>query len=483
MMEGRPRAAVIQTVPVSVGRRSLFGRAQQFASRAYGPMFAAGLHYWQLGDGQYWGHNAIIRIAPFMENCALPRLPGKPPLGGEILSHDFVEAALLGRAGWELWLAFDLPGSYEEPSSSLLEEMKRDRRWCQGNLQHLHLLQTRGMVGAHRALFLNGVMSYVSALLWFCFLGLSSAEAILEALREPDYFPSGASLFPEWPIWRPDWALSLTAVTAAILFLPKLLSVVLIVFKWRRVRAFGGFLRLLASVLVEILLSSLFAPIRMVFHTRFVLTNLLGHTVAWRSSAREDSETGWGEALRHHGADTVVAAAWGLGVYWLNPQYFWWLTPIVAALVLSVPTSVLASRIRLGDRARRLGLFTTPEERDPPRELLDLQEGLTLAKAEGAKLPPQEADGFVRGVVDPYVNALHRALLGPPRTLKAAIRRRFHELEERARDHGPAALTRQERRALLYDPQAVTDLHRRVWAAADADQAARWGRPGADSQP
>jgi membrane glycosyltransferase len=178
-----------------------------------------------------------------------------------------------------------------------------------------------------------------------------------------------------------------------------------------------------------------------------------------------------------------VAAAWGLGVYWLNPQYFWWLTPIVAALVLSVPTSVLASRIRLGERARRLGLFTTPEERDPPRELLDLQEGLALAKAEGAKLPPQEWGGFVRGVVDPYVNALHRALLGPPRKLNAAIRRRFHELEEKARDHGPAALTREERRALLYDPQAVTDLHRKVWAAADADQAARWGRPGADSQP
>src|SRR6185503_8445153 len=213
---------------------------------------AAGLHYWQLGDGQYWGHNAIIRVAPFMAHCALPRLPGKPPLGGEILSHDFVEAALMGRAGWTLWLAYDLPGSYEEVPSTLLEEMNRDRRWCQGNLQHLRLLFTEGVFGAHRALFLNGVMSYVSALLWFAFLTLSTLEAIENVLRPPDYFPHGASLFPEWPIWRPDWAYSLIAVIALILFFPKLLSIVLIVFKRRKARAFGGVIRLTVSVVLEI---------------------------------------------------------------------------------------------------------------------------------------------------------------------------------------------------------------------------------------
>ncbi len=478
MMERRPRAAVIQSVPVSTGHRSLFARAQQFASRTYGPMFAAGLHYWQLGDGQYWGHNAIIRIAPFMEHCSLPRLPGQPPLGGEILSHDFVEAALLGRAGWALWLAFDLPGSYEDTSSSLLEEMKRDRRWCQGNLQHLRLLPTRGLVGAHRALFLNGALSYVSALLWFGFLALSTAEAVWEAVHEPVYFPSGPSLFPDWPIWRPYWALSLVGVTAAILFLPKVLSLFLILFKWRTARAFGGVFRLFASVFIEIILSSLFAPIRMVFHTRFVLTNLFGHTVSWRSSAREDSETTWGEALRHHGLDTVVAGAWGLGVYWLNPQYFWWLTPIVAALILSVPLSVLASRVRLGDRARRLGLFVTPEESDPPAELRDLREELAAASTRRAAFPPMEADGFARVVVDPYVNALHRALLGPPRKLRATIRGRHRAMTDRASMGGPASLGAAERRVLLYDPQAVTDLHRSVWALADDHRAARWGRPG-----
>ena len=366
LMERNPEAGVIQTSPVAIGRRSLFGRAQQFAIRVYGPMFTAGLHFWQLGDGQYWGHNAIIRIAPFMAHCGLGRLPGKPPLGGEILSHDFVEAALMGRAGWSLWLAYDLDGSYEEIPSSLLEEMKRDRRWCQGNLQHMRLLFTKGLFGAHRALFLNGALSYMSALLWFAFLSLSTAAAIVNALTPPDYFPAGRSLFPEWPIWRPNWALSLLAVTAMILFLPKLLSIVLIVVRNRGARAYGGVLRLTASVVLEIIVASLLAPIRMVFHTRFVLLNLIGRTVAWRSSRREDSETTWRDALAHHGVDTVVATGWGVSLYWLNPQYFFWVLPIVAALVLSVPLSVLTSRISVGRSARRLRLFVIPEEIAPP---------------------------------------------------------------------------------------------------------------------
>src|SRR6185295_4023625 len=148
-------------------------------------------------------------------------------------SHDFVEAALMGRAGWSLWLAYDLGGSYEEVPSTLLDEMNRHRRWCQGNLQHMRLLFIEGLFGAHRALFLNGALSYVSALLWFGFLTLSTIAAIVNVMREPDYFPHGASLFPEWPIWRPDWALALLAVTGMILFLPKGLSVLLIVLKRR----------------------------------------------------------------------------------------------------------------------------------------------------------------------------------------------------------------------------------------------------------
>ncbi|HET6304234.1 MAG TPA: glucans biosynthesis glucosyltransferase MdoH [Myxococcota bacterium] len=479
LMQRNPRVGMIQTAPQTVNRRSLFARVQQFANKLYGPMFAAGLHYWQLGHGQYWGHNAILRVAPFMRHCSLTRLPGRPPWGGEILSHDFVEAALLGRAGWEIWLAFDLDGSFEEPPSTLLEEMKRDRRWCQGNLQHSRLLFSEGLFPAHRALFVNGVMSYVSALLWFGFLALSSAEAISEALRPPDYFPSGRSLFPEWPVWRPDWALTLVAVTGSILFLPKILGILLVLLRGTA-RQFGGPLRLGASVLFEILLSSLLAPIRMVFHSRFVLWNLLGRTVAWRSQGREDLETSWRAAFAHHGWDTLVASAWGAGVYWLNPDYFWWLTPIVAALILSVPVSVLASRISLGMAARRFGLFVIPEESAPPPELVELQAEIRRARERGRELPPAERDGLVRAVVDPYANAIHAALLGRRGALQPRIRERRRALLRRAVLEGPDALAGSERRVLLADPELASEAHAAVWSIAERERARTWGRPGGD---
>ncbi len=159
-MELSPQAGIIQTAPIIVNRESLFARVQQFASRVYGPLFSASLAFWQLGESYYWGHNAIIRIAPFVKHCGLARLPGEPPLGGEVLSHDFVEAALMGRTGLEVWLVHDLTGSYEESPPNILDELKRDRRWCQGNLQHLRLLFGDGIRFGHRAIMAMGVMAY-----------------------------------------------------------------------------------------------------------------------------------------------------------------------------------------------------------------------------------------------------------------------------------------------------------------------------------
>lgn len=474
LAERQPTAGMIQTVPTSVYRRSIFGRVQQFSGRVYGPMFTAGLHYWQLGDGQYWGHNTIIRIAPFMEHCGLPPLPGKPPLGGDILSHDFVEAALMGRAGWSIWLAFDLPGSLEETPSSMLEEMKRDRRWCQGNLQHVRLLFTEGLFGAHRALFLNGVLSYVSALLWFSFLLLSTTEAIRYALTEPDYFPSEGGLFPEWPVWRPDWALMLLGVTCVILFLPKVLSVILILVRGRA-RQFGGVLALLFSVPLEILLSSLFAPIRMVFHTRFVLTNLLGRTVGWKSQPREDAETTWREAFTHHAGDTVFATIWAALLFRLSPDYFWWVTPVVGALILSIPVSVLVSRIELGDKARRLGLFVIPDEVDPPRELVELDERMAEAKEHTAELPAPWRDGFAMAVADPIMNAVHRSLLGGPRRLRASIREARWNLLGDLLVGGPESADNRTRKIVLNDPELIEEMHQRVWQCDDEDVSKLWG--------
>jgi membrane glycosyltransferase len=318
----------------------------------------------------------------------------------------------------------------------------------------------------------------VSALLWFLFLSLSTAEAILRAVKQPDYFPSGPTLFPEWPIWRPDWAYSLLTVTMSILFLPKILSAVLVMVRGPGVRCYGGFVGFVTSILLEFVASTLFAPIRMVFHSKFVLTNLIGRIVVWRSPPRGDQETTWSEAFRHLGLTTVLACLWGGGVYWLNPGYFWWLTPILLALVLSVPVSALVSRVRLGGRARAARLFTTPEETTPPEELADLRNLLAAATKRERELAPPERDGFVRAIVDPLVNALHRWMLRGARTIRPSVREARRKLVERAVADGPQSLTPRERRALLLDAAALDELHRRVWAIADGESARRWGRPG-----
>ncbi len=222
-------------------------------------------------------------------------------------------------------------------------------------------------------------------------------------------------------------------------------------------------------------MSSLFAPIRMVFHTRFVLANLLGRTVGWRSAIRGDSETSWREALRHHGLDTLVASGWAAAVFWLSPTYFWWLTPVVVALMVSIPVSVWSSRARAGRRARAAGLLLTPEETNRPQELVDLAGELASAEAARAKEPAWRRDGFVRAVVDPLLNAVHCALQGPPRSLHPRLRSARRKLLARALEEGPARLGTTERGQLLRDPELLGELHRAVWNIGEPERAARWG--------
>ena len=371
IMDLHPEAGIVQTAPTTVNCESLFGRVQQFASRAYGPMLAAGLRFWQLGESYYWGHNAILRVAPFIKSCGLAKLPGEPPLGGEILSHDFVEAALMGRAGWEVWVVHDLGGSYEESPPTLADELKRDRRWCQGNLQHLRLLFGDGIRGGHRAIFSMGVMAYLSALLWFLFLLLHTVEIILQSLLPPTYFSTEPSLFPIWPQWHPEWAIAVLSTTAVLLFLPKLLALLLIL-RNREAHLFGGLIPLCASIVAEIFVSTWLAPIRMWFHSKFVVLTLLGKQIQWHSQCRTDNETSWGEALRLHGFSTFLAIAWIAGMTWWNAAASVWLLPVAIALLLSIPLSVYSSRVSLGRAARRWRLFLIPEELVPPQVIKEL---------------------------------------------------------------------------------------------------------------
>ncbi|HEX7382112.1 MAG TPA: glucans biosynthesis glucosyltransferase MdoH [Nevskiaceae bacterium] len=448
VMEAHPNAGIVQTAPRAAGHDTLYARFQQFATRVYGPLFTAGLHFWQLGESHYWGHNAIIRVAPFIRHCALGRLPGHGALAGEILSHDFVEAALMRSKGWGVWIAYDLPGSYEEMPPNLLDELKRDRRWCQGNLMNFRLFLAKGLQPAHRVIFMTGVMAYLSAPLWFGFLLLSTAILVIRTVQPPQYFTHPYQLFPLWPEWHPGWAIALFSATALLLFLPKFLAAILIIAKGAR--AFGGAFRLLVSVVLELAFSTLLAPIRMLFHTRFVLFALTGFGTQWKSPPRGDAETSWRMALSHHAFDTALGVIWAGGVYWANPGYLWWLAPIVGALIVSVPLSVYSSRTSLGRAARRHRLLLIPEEYDPPAPL--------RATARYATNAAQEPS-FHDAVMDPAINALMCAS-GEPRPIRpAGTAAERAKLLESAMKDGLRALDERARETLLNDPLTLSLLH------------------------
>ena len=460
LMEANPDAGIIQTGPRASGMDTLYARMQQFATRVYGPLFTAGLHFWQLGESHYWGHNAIIRMKPFIEHCALAPLPGKGAFAGAILSHDFVEAALMRRAGWGVWIAYDLPGSYEELPPNLLDELKRDRRWCHGNLMNFRLFLVKGMHPVHRAVFLTGVMSYLSAPLWFLFLVLSTALLATNTLMEPQYFIEPYQLYPLWPQWHPEKAVALFSTTIVLLFLPKLLSVILI---WAKgATEFGGRIKVTLSMLMEMLFSMLLAPVRMIFHTRFVLAAFLGWAATWNSPQRDDDSTPWSEAVRRHGPQTLLGIAWASLVAWLNPSFLWWLAPIVGSLVLSIPVSVISSRTRLGLAAKDEKLFLIPEEYATPQELLATDQYTHENRWHALHA------GFVRAVVDPRQNALACAMATARHGQAAPIEALRAERVAKAMEVGPKGLDLNTRLALLSDPVALTRLHEQVWAEHNA---------------
>ena len=459
LMEANPNAGIIQSSPRASGMDTLYARCQQFATRVYGPLFTAGLHFWQLGESHYWGHNAIIRVKPFIEHCALAPLPGEGSFAGSILSHDFVEAALMRRAGWGVWIAYDLPGSYEELPPNLLDELKRDRRWCHGNLMNFRLFLVKGMHPVHRAVFLTGVMSYLSAPLWFMFLALSTALQVVHTLMEPQYFLQPRQLFPVWPQWRPELAIALFSTTLVLLFLPKLLSVVLV---WcKGAKPYGGGLRVLASLFLEMLFSVLLAPVRMLFHTVFVVSAFLGWEVVWNSPQRDDDATPWSEAFRRHGSQMLLGLVWAGGMGWLDLNFLWWLSPIVFSLILSPFVSVLSSRRTLGQASKRARLFLIPEESNPPQELIDTDRYVELNRGRALD------NGFMHALFHPSFNAL-ASTLATSRHLESDILDFARDRRvEQALSQSPAKLDRDSRLALLSDPVTLSRMHYRLWQHAD----------------
>ncbi len=452
LMERHTDAGIIQTAPRACGHETLHARVQQFGSRVYGPLFTAGMHYWQLGESHYWGHNAIIRLAPFMAHCGLAPLPGSAALSGDVMSHDFVEAALMRRAGWKVWIAYDLAGSYEQVPPNLLAELQRDRRWCHGNLQNSRLMFEPGLHPVHRTVFLTGVLAYVSAPLWLAFLLLSSVLFASHSNEIPQYFFEPYQLFPIWPSANLKLMLTLFGLTAVLLLAPKLMSLVVIVLRGQA-RRYGGVARLLLGAFLEFLHSLLLAPVRMLFHTQFVFAALTGWKLDWKSPPRDDAVTGWGEALRRHGLHTALALLWVGAILVGSAAFPWWLSPVIVGLLAAIPLSAWGSHSGRGRWLRARGIFLIPEEIEQPFVLAEAER-----HARAFEPTPQAVDALKDAAVHEQV--LRAIPLRPESVgLKAQARAR---LVARAASDGLESLNRAQRQRLLGDAHALRAVRMQV---------------------
>ena len=375
-MERHPGVALIQTLPIVVNARTLFARLQQFSGRLYGPLIAAGIAWWHGSEGNYWGHNAIIRVRAFAQDAGLPDLHGRKPFGGHILSHDFVEAALMRRTGWAIRMVPTLGGSFEECPPSLLDFAARDRRWCQGNLQHLAVLPARGLHWVSRLHLLTGIGSYLTAPLWLLFLVLGILISLQAQFVRPEYFPKGFSLFPKWPAQDPILAAWVFVGTMGLLILPKFLAYVLLETQTRNRTQFGGGLLVFVGVMIETFLSGLIAPVMMIFQSSAVGEILLGRDAGWQVQRRDDGEWPTSDLIRKYAVPTLFGVGMAASAFAVSLPLLLWMAPVIVGLLLSVPIAMLSSRV--SDPNSRL--FRTPEQTAPPQVLIRANE---LANASG----------------------------------------------------------------------------------------------------
>ncbi|MCF8502939.1 MAG: glucans biosynthesis glucosyltransferase MdoH [Rhodospirillum sp.] len=458
-MDANPLVALIQAPPKLIRGETPFSRMLQFSGDVYGPLSAAGLAYWAGGEGNYWGHNAIIRVEAFAQCCGLPELPGRAPLGGEILSHDFVEAALLRRAGWRVSVAWDLGGSYEEPPPTLEDFMVRDRRWCQGNMQHGRVLFARGLHWVSRVHLLIGIMSYVTSPLWLIFLVLSGLQAWTLAHSQAVYFREGVP-WASWPISREQEAAYLLAGTLGMLFLPKLWGLLLCLFHGPSRRARGGLGRLLVGFLMENVISALIAPIMMIRHSQFVVAILTGAKVDWKPQRRGVEKGTLAVAIGAYRDVSLIGLAALVFVLVSAPDLGIWLSPVLAGLIGAPVIGLALADPTLGKRLAASGLLSIPEDRTPPA-VASRMEALDRAARERVVSPETL---FSNIILDPESNARHRRLVEATGELPTATPETLERAAALAVHLGPAALDREERKALLESAPHLDRLHVACWA-------------------
>jgi membrane glycosyltransferase len=357
VMEANPGLGILQTLVTGLPATSAFARIFQFGMRHGMRTHTTGIAWWQGSSGPYWGHNALIRLAPFVAHCDLPVLPGESPLSGPILSHDQVEAATMRAAGWGVRVIADEFGSWEENPPRLPDFIRRDLRWAQGNLQYLRLLGRPGLRPMGRFQLCNAVAMYLGA----------PASTLMLAVGLLRGLSGGhAAQLPQ------TLAFGLYFGFLLIGFAPRLLGVLDIALRPAERRRWGGLPRLLAGAATDGLFTLMIGPVMMVAQTRFIAGLCLGQRIIWEAQRREDGIVPWAEAIRGLWPQLLFGLIFGTMLWRVAPGAIPWALPTLAGSLLAIPFAWVTARPRLGRWMVQSGLCAIPDEYDPQPEVASL---------------------------------------------------------------------------------------------------------------
>jgi membrane glycosyltransferase len=364
IMQAHPKLGILQSLVVGMPSRSLFARIFQFGMRAGMRTYTMGQAWWVGDCGPFWGHNAMVRIEPFVRHCDLPMLPGRPPLGGHVMSHDQVEAALMRRGGFEVRVLPVEEGSWEENPPTLLEFSRRDVRWCQGNLQYLKLLGMPGLLPTSRFQLVWAVLMFIGVPAWTLLIALA-------ALKPFDSDPAGS-----FPV---GLGIALYLLFLLMFLAPKLAGFLDVLVSPGAAARYGGRARFALGALVELVFSFLLGAATTFRITLFMVGLAFGRSAVWSGQARDVHALSWATAFAGLWPQLLFGSVVCGLLLWQAPAVFLWGMPLLLGFLVAVPFAVLTADPELGARAARAGLCAIPEDLDPPAEIR------ALAAAEGAR--------------------------------------------------------------------------------------------------
>ena len=295
VMQIDPRIGILQSLVIGMPSASAFARIFQFGMRLGMRSYTLGSAWWQGDCGPYWGHNALVRIAPFMEHCQLPTLGEGALGGGHILSHDQIEAVLMRRAGYEVRVVAYEGDSFEQNPPTLVEYIRRDLRWCQGNMQYWHFLRLPGVRPVSRYQLIFAILMFVGAPAWIGMLLIGSA-AVAMAPTPADFM-------------RFDAGIVLLILVLAMWFAPNIATAVDILSRSDLRRSFGGGLRFVLSFLLTIVFVIALSAAQWASHTVFLARLLMGRGIGWGAQTRDDHVLSWSDAARYFWPQTLIGAA------------------------------------------------------------------------------------------------------------------------------------------------------------------------------